>query len=79
MNISVDYYTRDELAAELTISARTLDRWERERRGPPQTKVGHQIRYRKESVRAWLLKNEASRSVPAVPASFVTRSGSRPR
>ncbi len=79
MDIGFDYYTRAELAAALTVSARTLDRWERERRGPPRTRVGHQIRYRKESVRAWLLKNEGSLFSAGSDASPLTRAGLRAR
>jgi hypothetical protein len=48
------YFTPDELAAELKINRRTLDRWRRLDEAPPVTRFGRQILYRKTSVAAWL-------------------------
>jgi hypothetical protein len=53
-----DYYTQKEAAAELKVTERTLDRWQRLREGPPITKLGRRILYRRSSLRAWLLARE---------------------
>jgi hypothetical protein len=54
------YYTRDEAAVALDVSPRTLDRWWGLRVGPPRTKVGNQVFYRRESVESWLISQEAA-------------------
>jgi len=48
------FLTREQLAAELGKSLRTIDRWEVRRIGPPRVIVGRTIWYRAESVRSWL-------------------------
>lgn len=48
------YLTANELAAELGVTRRTLQRWERLRIGPPYTKAGGAALYRVEAVRQWL-------------------------
>ena len=48
------FITREQLAAELGKSPRTVDRWEVRRIGPPRVIVGRTILYRVESVRLWL-------------------------
>ena len=53
-----EYITPEALAAELQISTRTLDRWHSMREGPPRTKLGKRILYRRESFSAWLLSQE---------------------
>ena len=58
MNVTSDYMDREQLAAELGIHVRTLDRWHLERKGPPRTTVGRRILYRGAAVQAWLRKNE---------------------
>jgi len=54
-----DFYSREELALELGLSARTIARWEVLRTGPPITRIGRQVLYRKSSVRAWLAAQES--------------------
>ena len=49
-----EYLTRDELARELRRSTRTLDRWHTMRVGPPRTRAGKLILYRKSHVVRWL-------------------------
>ncbi len=57
-----DYFTKDELAQELTkigqkkkpLSTRTLDRWHTDRRGPPSVRVGNTRLYPKPLARKWL-------------------------
>jgi hypothetical protein len=58
------YVTRENLAAQLGKSMRTIDRWEQHRAGPPRVLVGKTIFYRVESVRDWLLSCEQRRGEP---------------
>ena len=57
-SIIQDYMTPAELAAELGICARTLERWNRLREAPPRTKIGNRVLYRREAVSAWLRSRE---------------------
>jgi hypothetical protein len=47
-----DFLSQDETAAELKVCTRTLDRWRRLREGPPITKLGRRILYRRSSLQA---------------------------
>ncbi|WP_210248918.1 helix-turn-helix domain-containing protein [Methylobacterium sp. WL64] len=67
MDIMTKYFDRYDLADALGVHVRTLDRWHRERRGPPRTIVGRQIMYRGEAVEEWLRANE--QAAVRVPAS----------
>jgi excisionase family DNA binding protein len=49
-----DYMTPSELAAQLGVCVKTLDRWRADGAGPPVTKVGRKLLYRRASVTAWL-------------------------
>jgi hypothetical protein len=49
------YYTPEQLAAELGVDKRTLARWARLGEGPPRTRIGHRLYYRKTSTAAWML------------------------
>jgi hypothetical protein len=49
-----DYFTQEEAAAELKVCWRTLDRWRRLGEGPPITKLGRRILYRRSSLQVWL-------------------------
>jgi phage terminase Nu1 subunit (DNA packaging protein) len=53
-----DYLTRDQLAAELNITVRTLSRWQEMPDGIPHVQVGGRVLYRISSVRAWLEAKE---------------------
>jgi excisionase family DNA binding protein len=53
-----DYFTQEEAATELKVSPRTIDRWRRLDEGPPITKLGRRILYRRSSVQAWLRARE---------------------
>jgi transcriptional regulator GlxA family with amidase domain len=53
-----DYLTEDALAKQLNVTARTLQRWRRQRVGPPVTYIGRVPYYRVESSRAWLMQRE---------------------
>jgi hypothetical protein len=57
-NLLDDFLTQNEAAAELKICERTLDRWRRLRDGPPITKLGRRILYRRSSLQAWLCARE---------------------
>ena len=59
-----DYATETEAAAELRCHPRTLVRWRALRIGPPHTKLGGRILYRRGSIKAWLASLE-SRDHPA--------------
>ena len=58
------YLTRENLAAQLGKSMRTIDRWEMHRSGPPRVLIGKTVLYRLESVRDWLLSREQRRGEP---------------
>ncbi len=53
-----DFLEQDEAAAELKVCGRTLDRWRRLGEGPPLTKLGRRVLYRRASLQAWLRARE---------------------
>jgi predicted DNA-binding transcriptional regulator AlpA len=53
-----DYLTVDQLAAELGIASITLKRWQALKQGPPLTRIGRRVLYRRSSVQAWLARQE---------------------
>jgi hypothetical protein len=55
-----EYMTPEELADELSICKRTLDRWHTSRTGPPRVTVGWRPLYRREAVADWLRSRERS-------------------
>ena len=55
-----NYLTKLELARELNCSPRTIERLHRLRQGPPRTRVGRRLLYRREAVRQWLEDQEAA-------------------
>jgi hypothetical protein len=57
-NLLADFLTQEEAAAELQVCARTLDRWRRLDEGPPITKLGRRVLYRRTSLQAWLRTRE---------------------
>ena len=56
-----EFLTKEELAAELRRNPRTLDRWHVLGVGPPRTRVGRQVLYRRASVERWLAAQEQRR------------------
>ncbi len=50
--------SRHNLAEQLGVSTRTLDRWHAHRKGPPRVKCGNMIGYRQDAVEKWLSANE---------------------
>jgi predicted DNA-binding transcriptional regulator AlpA len=55
------FLRREELAQQLGLSPRTIDRWEALRIGPPRCCVGRTVLYRIEAVRQWLQTREEDR------------------
>jgi predicted DNA-binding transcriptional regulator AlpA len=53
-----NYLTMAQAAAELGTTERTLARWHTDRIGPPRTKIGARVYYRKDSVAEWLRSRE---------------------
>lgn len=53
-----DFLTSGEAAAELKVCERTLDRWRRLGEGPPVTKIGRRVLYRRASLKTWLWERE---------------------
>ena len=54
------YLTTKKLAAYLGTSARTLERWRSEGRGPRFIKWGHRVLYCADDVEAYLAENKYS-------------------
>jgi predicted DNA-binding transcriptional regulator AlpA len=59
------FLRREELAKQLNLSPRTIDRWQASREGPPRVHVGRTILYNVQSVREWLQSRERVRSAIA--------------
>ena len=55
-----EFLTTEELAAELRRNKRTLDRWAVLGMGPPRTRIGRKVLYRRTSVQKWLAAQEQS-------------------
>jgi predicted DNA-binding transcriptional regulator AlpA len=53
--------TPAQLASQLGVTTRTLQRWEVERTGPPRVVIGKQVFYRTVSVLAWVESCEQRR------------------
>jgi predicted DNA-binding transcriptional regulator AlpA len=53
-----DYISRDDLAAKIGKSVKTLVRWENDGKGPPVTRIGRDVLYRIPSVEKWLQAQE---------------------
>ena len=56
--VLAEFMTTEELAAELKRNKRTLDRWDALGIGPPRTRVGRTVLYRRSSVEKWLWAQE---------------------
>jgi len=46
--------TREELAEQLGVSARTIDRWRDQGLAPPELMIQRVIRFRQSDIEAWL-------------------------
>jgi len=58
-----DWISRDALAQELSVTPDTLGRWAARREGPPCTRVGRKVLYRRASVQDWLRDQEQAHPV----------------
>jgi predicted DNA-binding transcriptional regulator AlpA len=56
---------REDLAKQLGVSPRTIDRWHALRQGPPRVCIGRTILYRIDAVRQWLQKREQQFEISA--------------
>jgi hypothetical protein len=56
-----EFFTKEELAAELRRNPRTLDRWDALGIGPPRTCFGRTVLYQRKSVQKWLAGQERQR------------------
>lgn len=68
MDIRIDLLTIRELAEQLEVTCRTLERWNAQRIGPPRIKLGKKVYYRIEAVKEWILSQEQAqpRAVKAI-------------
>lgn len=74
------FLRRKDLAKQLGVSPRTIDRWEALRQGPPRVRVGRTILYSIQSARYWLLSIEFRGSADQRHRhSSAARSGRAPR
>ena len=53
-----DFLTQAEAAVALRICKRTLERWRRLGEGPPISKIGRRVLYRRSSIQKWLAEQE---------------------
>jgi predicted DNA-binding transcriptional regulator AlpA len=53
-----DYIPRKTLAEQIGYTEKTLINWELDGKGPPATRVGRQVLYRRASVEKWLQAQE---------------------
>ena len=51
------YMSREEVAKELGVNPRTLDRWHQMREGPPRTRIGKKVVYARTDVAGWIEAN----------------------
>lgn len=58
ISLLADILTREQLAAELDVSVRTVDRWHNLRIGPPRIAIGKKRLYRAKAVRRWIEERE---------------------
>ncbi len=54
IDLLAEYVPRSDLAKQLKVCDRTLERWERLGTGPVVTRIGNRTFYHLDDVRAWL-------------------------
>jgi hypothetical protein len=67
-NLLDEYLQPAELAAELNVCTKTLDRWRVDSSGPPITKIGRKPYYSKTGVVIWLREREQRKSLGRAPS-----------
>jgi phage terminase Nu1 subunit (DNA packaging protein) len=60
-----EYISRDQLAEQLEVSPRTLERWHRLSTGPARCKVGQKVLYHRQAVASWLRSRESATNARA--------------
>ena len=65
LNLLADWISREQLAGELGIACDTLGRWEARQIGPPCTRIGRKVLYRRTSVESWINAQEQTRPARA--------------
>lgn len=58
MSLLQDYLTRDQLAAELHVTPRTISRWQNAPDGLPVVEMGGRVLFRRQSILSWLESRE---------------------
>jgi excisionase family DNA binding protein len=58
--MAAELLTQQQLADELQVSVRTLERWRQEGTGPAFIRVGRSPRYRRSDIDAWLERQRRS-------------------
>jgi hypothetical protein len=53
-----DFLSTEELALQLSVTPLTLVRWRMQKTGPPVTRLGRRILYRRSSLQIWLANQE---------------------
>ena len=53
------HLSENETAEQLGVCIRTLKRWRSLKEGPPVTRIGRRVMYRRAAVTRWLEKREA--------------------
>lgn len=61
-----DLLTAAQVATDLGVSKRTLQRWGRLRKGPPRIKIGRLVYFRRDAVLSWLVNLESCNNVAKV-------------
>jgi predicted DNA-binding transcriptional regulator AlpA len=61
LNLLADWISREQLAGELGLASDTLARWEARQLGPPCTRIGRKVLYRRTSVQEWISSQEQTR------------------
>jgi excisionase family DNA binding protein len=59
--------TQQQLADELEVSLRTLERWRQQGTGPAFIRVGRSPRYRRADIDAWLERQRQTRGRVGMP------------
>jgi hypothetical protein len=52
------FLTQEELAAEFKVKPGTIKSWRKKRFGPPATRIGKRVFYRRSSVLEWIAARE---------------------
>ena len=71
-HLLADYLTESDLSGALSITVRGLRLWRQKRQGPPWTKLGSRILYRRDAFRDWLKAQEHQPVRSSRPRSSAT-------